>query len=217
MASIVKKHRKRGDKYYISYRSRNAEGKATQHWLPCADRKDARDLLEEVEQAEREGREYVRPQAYAPPTTTAVPANRMTIEELLERYVDIARQHWSARTLGNARHISRDYIVPYIGNVPVAAVTPMYLQDYYNDLPKHKAVQGNHKRDPGNIIFQNFEAHRGPTCPMAPQPSCAGRKKYGQHALHWPQTGNNPAQFSSGRSARKQAYGQRLPWPKIFP
>ena len=41
--------------------------------------------------------------------------------------------------------------MPYIGNVPVAAVTPMYLQDYYNDLPRHKAVQGNHRRDPGNI------------------------------------------------------------------
>lgn len=161
MASVVRKHRKNGDKYYIAYRTRDTEGNAKQHWLPCEDRQEARYLLDEVTQAEREGREYVRPQAYAPTKTTAVPANRMTIEELLERYIDIARQHWSARTLGNARHISRDYIVPYIGNVPVAAVTPMYLQDYYDDLPKHKAVQGNHKRDPGNISARTVrEVHK---------------------------------------------------------
>ncbi len=90
MASVVRKHRKNGDKYYIAYRTRDTEGNAKQHWLPCEDRQEARYLLDEVTQAEREGREYVRPQAYAPTKTTAVPANRMTIEELLERYIDIA-------------------------------------------------------------------------------------------------------------------------------
>ena len=161
MASIVKKHRKSGDKYYISYRSRDEKGNVKQHWLPCEDRREARDLLGDVEQAEHEGKEYVRPQAYTPTATTAVPANRMTIQELLERYIDSARQRWSPSTLGNARHITKDYILPYIGNVPVVAVTPMYLQDFYNDLPKHKAVQGNHKRDPGNISNRTVrEVHK---------------------------------------------------------
>ena len=58
----------------------------------------------------------------------------MTVEELLSRYVDGARQQWDANTLGNARHIIADYIVPYIGSVPVANVNPMMLQSYYNDL-----------------------------------------------------------------------------------
>jgi hypothetical protein len=161
MAAIVKKNRKSGDKYYISYRCRDEQGNVKQHWLPCTDRKEAHYLFDEVAQAEQEGREYVRPQAYTSSATTAVQANRMTIQELLERYIDIARQHWSPNTLGNARHISADYIVPYIGNVPVAAVTPMYLQDYYNDLPRHKAVQGNRSRDPGNISARTIrEVHK---------------------------------------------------------
>lgn len=161
MASIIKKHRKSGDKYYISYRCRDEYGNVKQHWLPCTDRKEAHYLLDEVVQAEQDGREYVRPQAYAPTATTAISANHMTIQELLERYIDISRQHWDPNTLSNARHIAKDYIVPYIGNVPVAAVTSMYLQDYYNDLPRHKAVQGNHKRDPGNISPRTIrEVHK---------------------------------------------------------
>ena len=82
----------------------------------------------------------------------------MTVEEL--RYVDGARQQWDANTLGNARHIIADYIVPTLA-VPVANVNPMMLQSYANDLPNHKAVQGNRKRDPGNISARTVrEVHK---------------------------------------------------------
>lgn len=161
MASITKKHRKSGDRYYITYRTRDAKGKAKQHWLPCEDRREAYHLLDDVSAAEQSNRQYVRPQAYASAAGNPVLIGHMTIKEVLERYIDLGRQHWSPNTLGNARHICADYIVPYIGDVPVAAVTPMMLQDYYNDLPRHKAVQGNHKRDPGNISARTVrEVHK---------------------------------------------------------
>lgn len=161
MASITKKHRKSGDRYYITYRTRDAKGKAKQHWLPCEDRREAYHLLDDVSAAEQSNRQYVRPQAYASAAGNPVLIGHMTIKEVLERYIDLGRQHWSPNTLGNARHICADYIVPYIGDVPVAAVTPMMLQDYYNDLPRHKAVQGNHKRDPGNVSARTVrEVHK---------------------------------------------------------
>ena len=162
MASITTKKRKNGIKWYVIQNHYNADGERRPIWVPCTDRKEALRLLPEVEDAERQGIAYVRPDdALAAMPLAAVRIEGMTVEELLSRYVDGARQQWDANTLGNARHIIADYIVPYIGSVPVANVNPMMLQSYYNDLPNHKAVQGNRKRDPGNISARTVrEVHK---------------------------------------------------------
>ena len=129
MASITTKKRKNGIKWYVIQNHYNADGERRPIWVPCTDRKEALRLLPEVEDAERQGIAYVRPDdALAAMPLAAVRIEALTGEELLSRYVDGARQQWDANTLGNARHIIADYIVPYIGSVPVANVNPMMLQ-----------------------------------------------------------------------------------------
>lgn len=162
MATITTKQRKHGTKWYVIENLYNADGERKPIWVPCTDRKEALRLLPEIEEAEQQGIAYVRrDNALAAMPLAAVHIEGMTVEELLLRYVDGVRQQWDANTLSNARHIIADYIIPYIGSVPVADVNPMMLQSYYNDLPNHKAVQGNHKRDPGNISARTVrEVHK---------------------------------------------------------
>ena len=110
MASITTKKRKNGIKWYVIQNHYNADGERRPIWVPCTDRKEALRLLPEVEDAERQGIAYVRPDdALAAMPLAAVRIEGMTVEELLSRYVDGARQQWDANTLGNARHIIADY------------------------------------------------------------------------------------------------------------
>ena len=61
MASITTKKRKNGIKWYVIQNHYNADGERRPIWVPCTDRKEALRLLPEVEDAERQGIAYVRP------------------------------------------------------------------------------------------------------------------------------------------------------------
>lgn len=162
MASIVPKKRKSGTSYYIAYRITGENGKIQQKWYPCKNKREANNLLEEVEEAENQNREYVRyePKSY---TGEVIVPNSMTVEELVYKYVEhrSTTGKWEAKTRQNSLSCIKNYIVPYIGNTPIACVTTRFLQEYYNDLPNHKAVPGNHKTPPKNISARTVrEVHK---------------------------------------------------------
>ena len=152
MASIVKKKRKNGISYYISYRLVDSNGKRKQHWYPCKTKKEATLLLDEVEAAEKANILFVRETNVAIPIVSSTKVE-MTIEEMVFQYVDhcYSQGKWEARTSRIVKSCIRNYIAPYIGNVPIAQVTTRYLQEYYSMLLTQKAAQGNHLSPPKNI------------------------------------------------------------------
>lgn len=148
MASIQSKMRKNGCKYYIVYRIADHTGTKKPIWFPCENRKEAKYLLTEVASAERAGLLYTRsstpPGALIPAAYTTTPSKKMTVSDLMEQYIrGYGEEHWQASTLNANRALVRNYITPYIGAVAVADVTPRMIQEYYNDLPNHKAQQGH--------------------------------------------------------------------------
>ena len=160
MASITTGKRKGGRlKYYISHRYLDDTGKQRQKQIPCKDKKEALLLLDDVNESEKAGLEYIRPiepQAYVSPSLPASQmksARNMTVSELLEKYVVTkCAEDWEAGTLSTSTRIINNYIEPYIGSLIVAGITTQILQDYYNDLPNHYAVKINHKNAKPKLI-----------------------------------------------------------------
>lgn len=142
MASITTKKRKNGTKYYICYRVPDENGALKQFWVPCEDRKEAVYLLDDVAEAEKAGKKYVKPQTYA--MEGMYPTHReMLVSDLMERYIAIGGAEWQASTLHGIKSTVENYILPYIGTIPVAAITPRFVQDYYNDLLTRDAKAGH--------------------------------------------------------------------------
>jgi len=154
MASIVERNLKGGTSYSIAYRIPNPDNKdkKTQKWLKCKNEKEAEYLLPEVEEAEKAGLEYIRPgKSHAHPRPPA-PANSfnaegdLTVTEMLEEYVEMkCAEGWGARTLNASNGLINNYIKNTIGELRVSSLTPKLMQNFYNDLPNHTAVTGNHK------------------------------------------------------------------------
>ena len=180
MASIIKKKRKHGNSYYISYRLTDSNGKRKQHWYPCANKKEATLLLDEVEEAERANIIFVRESNVTIPIVSSRKVE-MTIEEMVNQYVDrcYSQGKWEARTSQIAKSCIRNYIVPYIGNVLIDQVTTRYLQEYYNMLLTQKAAQGNHLSPPINISPRMVkEVHK------VLRPAFSLAKKWGQISIN---------------------------------
>lgn len=169
MASIVERELKGGISYSIVYRipDPKKEGKKTQVWFLCKNKKEAEYLLPEVEEAEKAGVKYIRPSYHSgnlSPPKQAVrtkSTDNTTVAELLKMYVKTkSAEGWEAGTLRSCRSTIKNYIDPFIGDFLVSDITPKQIQEFYNDLPNHKAVQGNNKKEPEAISARTVEEIR---------------------------------------------------------
>ena len=169
MASIQTRSLKNSTEYNIAYRILGGNGKPKQMRFRRKDKKEAYFLLDEVAEAEKAGLEYVRPPPLAessprsPPIYGTNSASRMTISELLAMYVRTkSANDWSASTLKTVTGIIKNYIEMRIGSVLVIEATTQFIQDYYDDLPNHKAVQRHkQKAEPKNISARTVrEIHK---------------------------------------------------------
>lgn len=180
LASIVKKKRKNGYSYYISYRITDPTGVRKQHWYPCKNKKEATFILNDIENAEKVNQLYVHE------TSITIPGkadNGITIEQMVNQYVEHCHRQgkWQPSTSRSIKSCIRNYIIPYIGNMPIERVTTRYLQEYYNMLPSQKAAPGNHRSPPQNITPRMIkEIHK------ILRPAFALAKK-------WEQVPSNPA------------------------
>ena len=151
MASIYAKKRKSGTTYYIAQRYVNADGKVCQHNVRCSNLREAQLLLEDVKAAELEGRRY----GDNLPSRKKLPvvSKPLTVTVLVQQYMEHHSQNrkWEASTRKTAESISRNYIIPYIGDVLISEIKPCDIQYYYNDLLTKPAAQGNHTGNPGNV------------------------------------------------------------------
>lgn len=161
MASITTKKLKSGTvKYYITYRLPPENGTRKQAWIPFENRSEAKLWLEDVQAAERAGTVFVRPHpnhSGFSATSSCLPnKHSICVQQLLEEFVQHQcrgeKPAWSASTLVSSEGIIRNYILPHIGQLSITQVTPILIQNYYDDLPNHKAVKGYlQHREPKNI------------------------------------------------------------------
>ena len=164
MASVVKRKLKSGFVYYVSYRAPDKQGLPKQHWIRCNSEREAEEMLPTVRAAEKEGHVYFNESELSfIAKGNGNTKKNITVTELLEQYVaEYGVQHWQSSTLFSHQSIIQNYIVPFIGNIPVYRVTARLIQEYYNDLPHHKARQAPfHKAPPKNISARTVkEIHK---------------------------------------------------------
>lgn len=163
MATIVKKHLKKGTAFYISYRVPNDKGIPKQRWVRCKNEKEAHLLIDDVRQAEKEKQLFLKTPSLSFMRNTEQPLRNMTVSELMDEYIQTyGVKKWEPSTLLSHRGIIRNYINPYIGDVPVSSISAKLIQNYYDDLPNHKAVQGHmQKKEPKNISVRTVkEVHK---------------------------------------------------------
>lgn len=82
---------------------------------------------------------YVLP----PPAAEAAGEPRLTVRSLMEKYVrDYGALRWEASTLKDNRQRIRDYVLPYIGDERIDALTTARLEAYYARLRASPAKRG---------------------------------------------------------------------------
>lgn len=143
MASVIERQLKSGKAYYISYRIPDKKGIPRQHWIRCKDQKEAYVLLPDVKSSEEANQPFFKTPSLSFMRNETETQRNMRVSELMDEYVQsYGKKNWQPSTMAGNRGLIKNYINPYVGDVPVAAMSPKLIQNYYDDLPNHKAVQG---------------------------------------------------------------------------
>lgn len=117
MASIVK----RKSKYSVVYTCADEDGVKRQKWETFSSHAEAKKRKAQIEFQQSTG-------------TFIVPTSK-TVKELLDDYVSIYGVNtWSMSTYEGHKSIIDNYIIPIIGDVKLADVTPKMMDKYYQSL-----------------------------------------------------------------------------------
>ena len=156
MASVIERKLKSGRVYYISYRIPDRDGLPKQHWVRCDDENEAYILLPDVKASEALGQLFLKTPSLSFMASATQTQRNMTVSELMDEYVQShGKKHWQPSTMSGNKGLIKNYIKPYIGDIPVSAMSPRLIQNYYDDLPNHKAVKGyRRKSEPENITVR---------------------------------------------------------------
>ena len=141
--------RERDGKFSVVYKVKDDKGKVHQKSETFRKKKDAEKRKHEIE--------------YQMDTGTFKIEKCTTIEELLAEYVKLyGREKWAVSTYSANVGLINNYILPVIGQAKVSDVNNHFVEKYYRDLGKMKAVQGaNNKKNEGNVTPNTvFEIHK---------------------------------------------------------
>lgn len=117
MASIVK----RKSKYSVVYTCMDESGVKRQKWETFSSHADAKKRKAQIE--------------FQQSTGTFIAPSAKTVKELLDDYVSIYGVNtWAMSTYEGHKSIIDNYIVPIIGDVKLADVTPRMMDKYYQSL-----------------------------------------------------------------------------------
>ena len=129
MASIIK----RKSKYSVVYYYTNSQGEKKQHWETYNTHKEALQRKAEVEFKTNEG--------------TFVPPMEQTVSEFLEDFVKLYGENkWGVSTYDSNTRLIRHYINPLIGDAKIQSVNAHFVDKFYNQLKKTKAVETKHHK-----------------------------------------------------------------------
>jgi integrase len=138
MASIIK----RKSKYSVIYYYNDLEGVKRQRWESFDNHKDAQARKAEIEHKQNEG--------------TFVPPNEQNISDFLADFVSLyGEKKWGLSTYESNTSLIRNYINPIIGSEPIQNVTPRFVDMFYKELEKTKAVTVRNRKPKTEFVGSN--------------------------------------------------------------
>ena len=131
MASI----KKRGEKFCVIYLYMDGEGNRKQKWETYASLAEAKKRKKEIE--------------YKTTIGTIVIPKCVYLTELLNEYISLyGKEKWAISTYGNNVSLINNYIIPVIGDTKLTDINTRFLEVYYQQLLKKKAVPNKAFRKP---------------------------------------------------------------------
>lgn len=150
------KPQKHGKRYQITYRCPNYP-KLINEYFDSEEEASLR--VAQIQLAKKRG--TLTPPSYLldPDRDQALLRETMTVSQLMTEYVKLyGLSHWSVDTLSCNRHRIDDYIVPYIGDVPIKSLTTHRLEQFYEKLQKEPAVKmKGHENEENTISLSVIE------------------------------------------------------------
>ena len=124
MASI----KKRGGKYCVIFSYMDGDGNRKQKWETYATQAEARKRKKEID--------------YKAEIGTIVISKCVYLKELLNEYINLyGKDKWALSTYGSNVGLINNYIIPVIGDTKLSDINTRFLEIYYQQLLKKKAVQ----------------------------------------------------------------------------
>lgn len=144
---------KHGNKYRISYRCTNYPDLIHESF----DTKEEAELrIAQIQLEKKRGILLPPPELVDPDANHDLARETMTVAQLMEEYVNLyGLNHWSESTLSANQHRINDYILPYIGTVPIKTLTTHRLEQFYRKLRKEPAVLMKGRESEGKTISPN--------------------------------------------------------------
>lgn len=181
MASIIK----RKSKYSVAYYYIDSKGEKRQRWETCNSHKEALKRKAEIEHKINEG--------------TFIPPNEQKVCDFLADFVSLyGEKQWGVSTYDSSTRLINNYINPLIGDEIIQNVTPRFVDKFYKELEKTKAVSGNHRRPATEFVAPKTieKIHKLLSCAF-------------KQAVRWELVAKNPFEFAI---APKTTYQKRDIW-----
>lgn len=130
---------KHGNRYRIHYRCPGYPKLIVESFETL---EEANLRIAEVELAKKRGTLLPPAEKTDPDGNTAVTRETMTVAQLMEEYVNLyGLSRWSEGTLSCNQHRINNYILPYIGHLPIKSLTTHQLENFYRRLLSEPAVK----------------------------------------------------------------------------
>ena len=143
----VKAH---GNRYRIDYRCPNFPKLIHESF----DTKEEAELrLAQIKLEKKRGTLLPPPELVDPEANRNLARETITVRQLMTEYVQMyGLNHWGESTLSCNQHRIDDYILPYIGDVPIKTLTTHRLEKFYRQLLKEPAVKMKGREDEERTI-----------------------------------------------------------------
>ena len=133
------KPKKLGNLYQITYRCPNYP-KLINERFPSLELANLR--IAQIELERKMGTLLPPPELVDPERQHSLYRETITVRQLMEEYVEMyGLSHWGEATLSCNQHRIDDYIIPYIGDIPVKMLTTHRLEKFYRQLLSEPAVK----------------------------------------------------------------------------
>lgn len=121
-----------GNKYRIDYRCPNYPKLIHESF----DSKEEAELrLAQIQLEKKRGTLLPPARLVDPAVDHALAGQTMTVAQLMREYINLyGLSHWSEGTLSCNLHRIQDYILPYLGDIPIRALTTHRLEQFYRQL-----------------------------------------------------------------------------------
>lgn len=139
-----------GNKYQITYRVPNFPKLINERFDTI---EEANLRIAQINYDRSQGNLLPPPELVDPEYSHDLYREPITVKQLMDEYVNLyGLKHWSEGTLSCNVHRINDYIIPYIGDIPVKTLTTHRLEKFYAQLLTLPAVKMKGRESEENTI-----------------------------------------------------------------